>query len=190
MWCNSTTENRIQSVNYILFIFIKLFKKSSFVGAILTHPFNDVNTTSLHKLGIVRLFVTDCQKELLFVETIERTQAHQHFVEEHAERPPVDRLVVLLAENHLAIKPASRWCCCERSLEPPPDIGFFHSDRSLSPSTPTTLTPSPTIADQTLTPVDQNSDPVVRLWATIARSVLKSAAHTTTRCSCAEYKII
>lgn len=40
-------------------------------------------------------FVTDRPEQLVFITTGERALADQHFVQQHAERPPVDRLIVV-----------------------------------------------------------------------------------------------
>ena len=45
--------------------------------------------------------VGDGREELLLVLAVERRLTHEHFVEQHAECPPVNRLVVRLVMNDL-----------------------------------------------------------------------------------------
>ena len=44
---------------------------------------------------VVGLLVADTPEELVFVAAVEWRLAHHHFVEQDAERPPVDALVIL-----------------------------------------------------------------------------------------------
>ena len=52
-------------------------------------------------LGVGDVVVGDGREELLLVLAVERRLTHEHFVEQHAECPPVNRLVVRLVMNDL-----------------------------------------------------------------------------------------